>query len=180
MLDGPATFAVAAAPAALAAVSSAVRSRASSGRANAGHRVATSTWVGCVPGQAASTSAAADRSNSRAALSSKAGMSRTSTLNVHKSGTVEYPSPPLIAVTVSLAGSGNSGPDGPGNGMSCSREMSAAALAIADGAVLLAPECTGVLVDVEQQHDAARPLAGRLLEPGGDVREDRRAGLGVR
>ena len=89
MLDGPATFAVAVTPAASAAVSSAVRSCASSGSANAGHRVVTSTWVGCVPRQAASTLAAADRSNSRAAWSSRAGMRRTSTLNVHKSGTVE-------------------------------------------------------------------------------------------
>ncbi|WP_422664791.1 transposase family protein [Acrocarpospora corrugata] len=31
----------------------------------------------------------------------------------------------------------------------------------------------------DAQHDTALPLVGRLLEPGGDVREDRRSGLGI-
>jgi len=56
---------------------------------------------------------------------------------MHRSGTTEYPSPPLIAVTVSLAGSGKTGPAGPGSSASCSRVTSPAAFAIADGVTLL-------------------------------------------
>src|SRR5260370_12134302 len=110
MLDGPATFALASTPAALAPASSAARSGSCSPSANAGQQVVTSTSVGWVPGQAASTSAVAVRSMSAAAWASSAGGRRTSTLNVHRSGTVESPWPPLIAVTVSLAGNGKPGP----------------------------------------------------------------------
>ena len=102
----------------------------------------TSTYVGCVPGQPSSVAAAAARTVARAAWESKAGVSRTSTFTTHRSGTTEYPSPPLIAVTVSLAGSGKPGPAGPGNSASCSRVTRTAAFAIADGVtLLLEPEC---------------------------------------
>src|SRR6266566_5223446 len=117
MLDGPATFALACTPAALAPASSAARSGSCSPSTNAGQQVVTSTSVDWVPGQAASTSMVAARSRSKAAGPPSAGVRRTSTLNVHRSGTVEYPSPPLIAVTVSLAGNGKPGPGGPGSGI---------------------------------------------------------------
>src|ERR1700727_2870696 len=138
MFDGPATFARAVMPASRAADSRAVRSGEFSGSAYGGQEVVTSRYVGCVPGQSSSTAAAASRNVLRAAWESKTGVSRTSTLTTHRSGTTEYPSPPLIAVTVSLAGSGKPGPAGPGNSASCSRVTSAAPLAIADGVTLLA------------------------------------------
>src|ERR1035441_649412 len=131
MLEGPATFALTSTPAALAPASSAARSGSCSPSANAGQRVVTSTSVGWVPGQAASTSAAAARSMSAAAWASSAGVRRTSTLNMHRSGTVEYPWPPLIAVTVSLAGSGKPGPGGPGSGVFSRRETTAPGLPLA-------------------------------------------------
>src|ERR1039457_6806445 len=140
MLDGPATVAVVFRPAAPAAPGSAPRSAESPGRASAGQRVVISTWVGWVPGQPASTTAALDRSRARAAVSSRAGVRRTSTLKVHRSGTVEYPSPPLIAVTVSLVGRGKCGPAGTGSCALQSSEIRAAALAMAPGAALLPPE----------------------------------------
>ena len=69
------------------------------GGAQAGQRVVIWTWVGWVPGQAVSAEAAREPSRSAAAVASNAGVSRTSTLKVHRSGTVEYPSPPLTAVS---------------------------------------------------------------------------------
>src|SRR5215469_1762943 len=120
-------------PALRAPDSSATRSGESPGSAYGGQDVVTSTYVGCVPGQPSSVAAAAAPTVARAAVASKAGVSRTSTLTTHRSGTTEYPSPPLIAVTVSLAGSGKPGPAGPGNSASWSRVTRAAALPIADG-----------------------------------------------
>ena len=89
MLDGPATFAVGASPAQADASSSASRSGEPSGSAYGGHRVVTSTRAGGVPGHAVSVFAAVVRSNATAARSSSAGVSRISTLKVHKSGTIE-------------------------------------------------------------------------------------------
>src|ERR1017187_4042918 len=152
MLDGPATFALASTPAALAPASSAARSGSCSPSANAGQRVVTSTSVGWVPGQAASTSAVAVRSMSAAAWASSAGVRRTSTLNVHRSGTVEYPWPPLIAVTVSLAGNGKPGPGGPGSGVSSRRAISSAALAMADGPGSVPGDFAG-----QRDHHPSRP-----------------------
>jgi hypothetical protein len=89
MLDGPATFAAGASPARSADCSRAPRSGEPSGSAYGGHRVMTSTSVGRVPGHAASILAAAARSSATAAGSSSAGVSRISTLTLHKSGAVE-------------------------------------------------------------------------------------------
>src|SRR5260370_19930549 len=141
MLDGPATVALACTPAAPAPVSNAARNGSCSPSTNAGQQVVSSTSVGSVPGQAASTSEVAARSMSPAAGPVSAGLRRTSTLKVHRSGTLEYPSPPLIAVTVSLAGNGKPGLGGPGSGIFSRRQISAAAVAIADGRALLAPDC---------------------------------------
>src|ERR1017187_9769324 len=41
-----------------------------------------------------------------------------------------------------------------------------------------ASEMPGVLIHVEQEHQAARQLVADQLVVGGDMREDRRAGLG--
>src|SRR5882724_4646525 len=106
MLDGPAILAAGARPACAAARSRAPRNGEPSGSAYGGHRVVSSMLVSEVPGQALSTRSAAAASSAAAEVSSSAGVSRTSTLIWHRSGTIEYPSPPLMAVTVSLAGKG--------------------------------------------------------------------------
>lgn len=91
MLDGLAILGSVSTPKAWAASSIVDRSGESVGSANAGQRVVTSSSVGCVLGHAWSTAVMTCSSRAAAAVSSKSGVVRTSTLSVHRSGVTEYP-----------------------------------------------------------------------------------------